>query len=277
MDLNDPTLRKAAVGKLQHGSKLAQSLRQDMDQWWAKNPVKVSTELRSDERTLDTVITTSPMPDVEDWYYRASDVLQNYRDALNRLAYGVSYSFLAPAKPKDVSFPIHRNEIGWQNWLKKRPELPQDVVERFRAFAPFVSGRPHLLALTTSNNVEKHELGFKLVARMTAFEMGGTTKVEGLYGDDKLAEQIKMTTGDSLDITEGRQVLATVIMPTKVLEFDPEGSGTRFSITPTILLEDEEVPLFAATEQIGLEVAWAIAHVTGIESDGKSQPKHINL
>ncbi len=42
MDLDDPALRKAAIGKLQYAFGLAKTLRTDMDAWWATDPVSLA-------------------------------------------------------------------------------------------------------------------------------------------------------------------------------------------------------------------------------------------
>lgn len=279
MDLDDPSLRKAATGKLAHAFKLAKALRSDMDEWWATSPVSLAQELHADDKTIDLVMHTSPMPPVEDWYNRMSDVLQNFRNALNRLTNSIGYKFTKPAKPGDGNFPIHNAEIGWQNWLKQHPEFPADIADRFRAFEPFVSGRPFLLALRDSNNLEKHDVGFAVSVMLTDFKMGGTFTVEGLWNDDRLGDKLNLIAGESLDIVSERQVLGTIEMPTRVLEIGPdtEDAESGFAFTPMMRFDAEEIPFFAAIDLIGREVTWAIAHITGLVTDAVNPPAHFDL
>lgn len=258
MDLDDPALRKAATGKLAHAFSLAKTLRTDMDDWWAAGPVSLVQELRADGKTVDIVMRTAPMPPAEDWYNRMGDVLQNFPNALNRLTNSVGYEFTKPAKPGDGNFPIHNAEIGWQNWLRQHPEFPADIADRFRAFEPFVSGRPFLLALRDSNNLEKHDVGFTLLVMLTDLKMGGTFEVEGQWNDDHLGDQLNLIAGETLDIVSEHQVLGTIEMPTRVLEVGPgaENDESGFAFTPMIRFDAEEIPFFAAIDLIGREECW---------------------
>ena len=279
MDLDDPALRKAATGKLTHAFSLAKKLRTDMDAWWATGPVSLVQELRADGKTVDIVMRTTPMPPEEDWYNRMGDVLQNFRNALNRLTNSVGYEFTKPAKPGDGNFPIHNAEIGWQNWLRQHPEFPADITDRFRAFEPFVSGRPFLLALRDSNNLEKHDVGFTVSVMLTDLKIGGTFKVEGQWNGDHLGDQLNLIAGETLDIVSERQVLGTIEMPTRVLEVGPgaENDESGFAFTPMIRFDAEEIPFFAAIDLIGREVTWAIAYLTGLVTDAVNAPAHFDL
>jgi hypothetical protein len=234
MDLEDPSLRKAATGKLMYALSLASALRSEMDGWWATGPVSLVQELRADGKTVDIVMRTDPMPPTEDWYNRMGDVLQNFRNALNRLTNSVGYQYTKPAKPGDGNFPIHNAEIGWQNWLRQHPEFPVDIANRFRAFEPFLSARPFLLALRDSNNLEKHDVGFTVSVMLTDVKMGGTFKVEGQWNGDHLGDQLSLIAGETLDILSERQLLGTIEMPTRVLEVGPgtEDSESGFAFTP---------------------------------------------
>ncbi len=279
MDLDDPALRKAATGKLAYAFSLAKALRSDMDAWWATGPVSLVPELRADGKTVDIVMRTTPMPPTEDWYNRMGDVLQNFRNALNRLTNSVGYELTKPAKPGDGNFPIHSAEIGWQNWLRQHPEFSVDIADRFRAFESFVSARPFLLALRDSNNLEKHDVGFTVSVMLTDFKMGGTFKVEGLWNNDHLGDQLNLIAGETLDIVSERQVLGTIEMPTRVLEVGP-GTGdaeSGFAFTPMMRFSSEEIPLFAAIDLIGREVTWAISYITGLLTDAVNPPTHFDL
>lgn len=277
VNLDDPLLRQAAVGKLEHARRLAQTLRVDMDAWWSTGPVTLRRELRADGQTVDVIMQTSPMPESEDWYNRMGDVLYNLRTALNRLTNAVGYAHTKPAKPGDGNFPIHDAEIGWQNWAKKHPEFPAEIADRFRAFEPFISGRPFLLALRDSNNLEKHDIGFSVSVTLTEFRTGGLMKVEGLWNDDHLGDRLNLIAGETLDVVSESQILATIEMPTRVLDLGAEGDESGFVLTPMIRFDDQEIPFFDAIDAIGREVAWAIAHVTGLVPDAITSPKEINL
>ncbi len=279
MDLDDPALRRAATGKLAHAFSLAKTLRTDMDAWWATGPVLLVQELRADGKTVDIVMRTAPMHPAEDWYNRMGDVLQNFRNALNRLTNSVGYEFTKPAKPGDGNFPIHNAEIGWQNWLRQHPVFPADIADRFRAFEPFASGRPFLLALRDSNNLEKHDVGFTVSVMLTDLKMGGTFEVEGQWNDDRLDDQLNLIAGETLDIVSERQVLGTIEMPTRVLEVGPgaENDESAFAFTPMIRFDAEEIPFFAAIDLIGREVTWAIAYLTGLVTDAVDPPAHFDL
>ncbi|HEX6970082.1 MAG TPA: hypothetical protein VF174_14905, partial [Micromonosporaceae bacterium] len=276
VDLDDPILRKAATGKLAHALALARALRSDMDAWWATGPVSLIQELRSDGRTIDLVMLTSPVPPVDDWYNRAGDMLQNFRNALNRLTNSIGYTFTKPAKPSDGNFPIHNAEVGWQNWLKKHPEFPVDVADRFRAFEPFVSGRPFLLALRDSNNLEKHDIGFTVSVTLTELRMGGTFQAEGLWEDDHLGDQLKLIAGESFDIISERQVIGTIEIPTRVIEIGPD-TDSKFFFTPMIRFDGNVIPFLTAIDSIGREVTWAIAYITGLVDNAIKPPPRIDL
>ncbi|MDT3344252.1 hypothetical protein [Microbacterium aquilitoris] len=194
MDLGDPALRKGATGKLARALQLARDLQRDMEVWWAANPVKLDVDLR-DERFIDIVAVTGLIPPADDWYHCSADTMQNFRDALNRLTFAVSYLYTAPAKPRDALFPMRRDIDGWEQWRKKNERLPDELIGRFHAFQPYISGRPFLSALTDSNNIEKHEDGFKLSVSVTELNAAGNFRVEGVWGDDKLGDRVKLAAG----------------------------------------------------------------------------------
>lgn len=276
MDLRDPALRKSAVGKLARGLRLAEDLRVDMEAWWALNPVRLEVTLR-EERHIDVVAVTEPIPPADDWYHCSADVMQNFRDALNRLTYTVSYLYSAPRKPRNASFPMRRNADGWEDWRKKNTKLPDALIARFHDFQPYISGRPFLSALTDSNNIEKHEDGFKLSVSLTEFKAGGTFKVEGLWDDDNLGERLSLTAGETLDLETGRQIVGTIEMPTRVLDMGDPAPTAEFTVTPVIRFDDEEIPVMAAIDLIGREVAWAIAYITGLNDDAQAPPERFDL
>lgn len=278
MELDDPALRRGATGKLAHALKLAEELRSDMDAWWASGPTTLALDLHDDRRTIDLVARTGPLPPVDDWYHRAADIMQNYRDALNRLAYSIGYVYSAPSKPRDGSFPMRRDTQGWEDWKKKQLTLPDFLIDRFYAFQPFISGREFLLALTASNNIEKHEGGFLFSITLTGLQMGpGTMTVEGLWNDDNLGEGLRLTAGETPDILTERQVMGTIEMPTPVLDLGEVDVRTDFAFTPMMRFDDQEIPLLGAIDLIGREVAWAIAYITGIAESATNPPDHFDL
>jgi hypothetical protein len=279
MDLDDPLLRKAATGKLEYAFSLARALLTDMEAWWATGPVSLAQELRTDGKSVDIVMRTATLPPAEDWYNRMGDVLQNFRNALNRLTNSLGYNFTKPAKPGDGNFPIHNSDIGWKNWLKQHPEFPADIADRFHAFEPFVSGRPFLLTLRDSNNLEKHDVGFTVSVMLTDLKIGGTFEVEGRWNDDHLGDQLKLIAGETLDIVSERQVLGTIEMPTRVLDVGPASDDTEsgFAFTPMIRFDDEEIPFIAAMDLIGREVTWVIAYLTGVITDAVNPPAQFDL
>lgn len=279
MELNDPALRAGALAKFAHAMKLGTALHSDMQTWWDLNPFKLELVAHDDQRTLEVVMATSPLPDIDDWYQRSGDVLHNFRAALNRLTYGVAFAHTAPGKPGDSNFPIHKGTEGWEGWLRKHPELPPDIALRFYEFEPFVSGRPVLTALTRADNLEKHEAGFELAVTLTEMKLEFATQVQGLWEKDGLSEQVEIVGGSTNDLTAPRQTLATIKLPTPILELTngktPDTDG--WAVTPLLRVDGEEIPLLAAFDHIGREVAWAISHVTGLTSDAKSAPNHFEL
>ena len=99
--------------------------------------------------------------------------------------------------------------------------LPDALRERFRAFQPYVSGRPYLSALTRSNNIEKHEAGFSFAVTLTELNLGpGEFTIEGLWDDEKLSDSLQFSGGELPDITSERQVIATMVMPTRVMDLE---------------------------------------------------------
>lgn len=277
MQPSDPEVRKGATGKLAHALTLAGDLRRDMDAWWSRNPVALQVNILDGERAVELLALTDPVPPVGDWYHRTADILQNFRDALNRLTYTVSYLSTAPSKPRDASFPIRRDEASWQSWVKKNPKLPAHLVSRFYRFQPFVSERPFLRALTDSNNIEKHEDGFVLVAALTELNLGGSFTVEGLWEDDGLGDQVELVAGETLDLSTGRQLIGRINLPMRILDFDQSAPRSEFTVTPLIRYDDEEIPALAAIDLIGREAAWAIAYITGLTDEFVTPPTHFDL
>lgn len=278
MELDDPALRKGATGKLAHALKLAKQLQAEIDAWWSTNPTSLRLELHDDERTIDLVAVTSPLPPVDDWYHTAADIMQNYRDALNRLTFAICYLHTAPSKPRDVTFPIRKNAESWAAWKKGHSMLPESLQSRFYAFQPYVSGREYLSALTESNNIEKHADGFKFAVTLTELQMGpGHMTIEGLWQDDKLDEGVRLTAGETRDILAERQIMGTIKMPTRIVSLGEVKVESSFAFTPMMRFDDEEIPLAGAINLIGREVTWAIAHVTGLVDSATEAPEHFSL
>lgn len=278
MELGDPALRKGALGKLAHALKLVTELQADMNAWWALSPTSLGFELLDDERTIEFFAVTSPLPPIDDWYHRAADIMQNYRDALNRLTNAICYLYTAPSKHRDPSFPIRKRAEGWEDWKKKHTILPDVLLARYHAFQPYVSGREYLSALSDSNNIEKHEDGFSFSITLTELRMGpGSMKVEGLWNDDKLEQRMKLTAGETLDIVAERQVIGTLEMPTRVFDLGVIEAEPVFTFTPMMRFNSEEIPLLAAINLIGREVTWAIAYLTGIVESATEPPAHFDL
>lgn len=279
MNLDDPALRVGALAKFSHAMKLGESLHADMQAWWDLEPLKLEIISQDDQRTLEIRMMTSPLPDIDNWHQRAGDILHNFRAALNRLAYGVAFAHTTPKKPGDSNFPIHKGQEGWEGWLRKHPELPADVAQRFLDFEPFVSGRPALSALTRADNLEKHENGFEFAVTLTGMKVGFETKAEGLWARDGLADKVGLVGGSTNDLTAPIQTIATITLPTPILELsagnlpDPDG----WVVTPMLRVEGEEIPLMAAFSYIGHETAWAISHITGLKTDSQNPPTHFDL
>jgi hypothetical protein len=278
MDIGDPALRRAATGKLSHALKLVQQLQADMDSWWSLNPASVVLDRRDDERTIDVVLTTTPLPPIDDWYHTAADILQNYRDALNRLTYSICYSLTAPSKPRDISFPIRKNDESWAAWKKIHSMIPGWLQDRFYAFQPYVSGREYLSALTESNNIEKHADGFKFAVTLSELHIGpGSITVEGLWDDHQLEPLVSVPAGDAFDIRAERQVIATIEVPARITDIGVGAVEPIFAFTPMMRFGDEEIPLLAAIDRIGREVTWAIAYITGTVETATEAPTHFEL
>jgi hypothetical protein len=279
VNLDDPALRVGALAKFSHAMALGESLSADMHAWWDLDPVKLELVSHDDQRTLEVQMLTSPLPSMDNWYQRAGDILHNFRTALNRLAYGVAFAHTTPKKPDDSNFPIHKGQEGWEGWLRKHPELPDHVVQRFYAFEPFVTGRPALSALTNADNLEKHENGFEFAVTLTEMNMGFETKVEGFWEKDGLAERVGLVGGSTTDLTAPTQTIATITLPTPILELSagnlPKPDG--LVVTPMLRVDGDEIPLMAAFSHIGHEVAWAISYITGLTSDSQAPPKHFDL
>lgn len=274
-ELTDPALRKGANGKLARALRLADQLQRDMQAWWSDNPVQLEVALR-DERFIDLVAVTDPVPPADDWYHCVADIMQNLRDALNRLTYAVAYFYTAPSKPRNTTFPIRRDVEGWEDWREKNRKLPDAIIARFHNFQPYISGRPFLTALTDANNIEKHEDGFNLTVSLTELRAGGTFRVEGGWEDD-LGARVKLTAGETLDLETGRQLIGTIEVPTRVLDMGDSSPTADFTVTAVIRYGDEEIPLGPAINLIGREVAWAIAYITGLIDDPSTPPERFDL
>lgn len=278
MELSDASLRKGAMGKLAHAIKIGQELRAEMDTWWGQDPTKLSLDLKEDGKTVEFVVHTVPMYPADDWYHRAADIMQNYRNALNRLTNSISYLHTAPAKLRNTDFPIRDDKKGWEGWAKQHSMLPEPLRERFHAFQPYVSGRPYLSALARSNNIEKHEDGFSFAVTLTELKLGPRDfTIEGLWDDDKLSDKLQFSGGETPDIVSERQVIATMVMPTRVIDLGALDVKSEFAFTPMMRFEGEEIPLLAAIDLIGREVAWAIGHITGLIDSATQPPDHFNL
>ena len=52
---------------------------------------------------------------------------------------------------------------------------------------------------------------------------------------------------------------------------------SEFAFTPMMRFEEEEIPLLAAIDLIGREVAWAIGHITGLVDSATQAPEHFDL
>jgi hypothetical protein len=105
------------------------------------------------------------------------------------------------------------------------------------------------------------------------------TRVQGLWKEEGLVDQVEMLGGSTNDLTAPLQTLATIKLRTPILKLtvgtspDPDG----WAVTPMLRVDGEEIPLLAAFNHIGREVAWAISHVTGLTKDAQVAPAHFDL
>lgn len=275
--LADPAFRAAANKKLRRAGKLRDELFARTHSWWESAPVALGTELLPDERTVELIMSVSPMPQVDDWWDHANDVLQNLRNALDRFHHAVCVRSNEPGWDGRVYFPITKDAKSWQQWTKQHGFLSPDLHRRYFAFQPWRSGRPMLRDLARITNLEKHAAGVKASISLTAMEMRGTTTLEGLWDDDNLGSVLTLDAGETNAIVAERQVLGTIRYNTRVIDLGDLQTIPTFTFEPLIHFDDQEIPVLRGIDMMAHEVMWSVAYISGLVESAAEPPKHFDL
>ena len=273
-DLTDPALRESANRKLRRGFELRAELHDKMHGWWNSNPVTLKNEVLDDGKTVELIMTTRSMPKVEDWWDHANDSLQNFRNALDRFHHAVCLHFAPEGWKGHLYFPITRDADKWKEWVKHHSMIPREVQMRYLAFQPWYSGRDFLRDLARITNLEKHEGGVVATISLTKMALNGTTRIEGIWGDEGLQELMKLEAGETNAIVAPRQVISRVTFPGRIIDLGDLADESKVTFEPLAHFDgDEEVPVLLGIQLISQEVTWAISYIAGLVGSTTDAPK----
>lgn len=121
-----------------------------------RTPVTVLARSGSRSSDIDVVALTEPLPPLNDWWRRAVDVFSNVRSALDQFHHEVWLNQVGSEPGRSIYFPITANEPSWDKWAREHRRFSPEIIERYRAFQPWVSGRPYFETFSEIKRAENH-------------------------------------------------------------------------------------------------------------------------
>lgn len=271
MQLPEPVY-KPAVERVLHAMDLAGDLSMRTQLWWAQRPVRVFARIGVRSSDIEIVAQTNPLPPLSDWWRRAADVFSNLRSALDQFHHEVWMHVRGTEPGHSVYFPITADEVAWENWERQHKRFPAELISRYRAFQPWVSGRPYLRDLAEIKRAENHRRSLVPGLDLAKMDIGGISMtVTPTLTKKELQECLTAAMADSTALDRHERVLLTMSLPGH-LELIDDDPPLEYEFSPYFVAGGEQVPWTAGLSLISREVTWAIAHISGFESQAVNPP-----
>ncbi len=212
-----------AAERVTYAMSLAQDLSLRTSLWWAQDPVTVLARSGSRSSDIDVVALTDPLPPLNDWWRRAVDVFSNVRSALDQFHHEVWLNLVGSEPGRSIYFPITANEPSWDKWARGHRRFSPEIIERYRAFQPWVSGRPYLQTLSEIKRAENHRRSLVPGLNLATLNTGMIeSTVAPMLTEAELKELTGITVAESTALDVPERVLLTLSTPGHVeLTTDP--------------------------------------------------------
>ncbi|WP_448236002.1 hypothetical protein [Microbacterium paulum] len=267
-----------AAERVAYAMSLAQDLSLRTSLWWAQDPVTVLARSGSRSSDIEVVALTDPLPPLNDWWRRAVDVLSNVRSALDQFHHEVWINQVGSEPGRSIYFPITANEPSWDKWAREHRRFSPELIERYRAFQPWVSGRPYFETLSEIKRAENHRRSLVPGLDLATLNTGMIeSTVAPMLTEAELKELTEITVAESTALDVPERVLLTLSTPGHV-ELTTDPTILRdYTFAPYFVAGGEHVPWTPGISLITREATWAIAHIAGLEGDAVNPPTHFDF
>lgn len=203
---------------------LANELRGRIDEWSAAETLLARAH-QADPHTVEFRLVVRREPPIEEWSLILGDALHNLRAAFDNVVWALAtIGGATPLQPKQVAFPLTRNEKDWTQRVRSLESIPADLLERLRSLQPWVDGvdvDESLLGLLHSFDIiDKHR---GLIASSLHFKRLLISGID--LGLDVLSHpdegSLSYTTLKTPVAIKDNVVLTTIHSETRTLHADP--------------------------------------------------------
>lgn len=119
---------------------LANELRGRIDEWSAAETLFARVH-QADPHTVEFRLMVRREPPIEEWSLILGDALHNLRTAFDNVVWALAtIDGASPLQPKQVTFPITKNEQDWKGRIRSLESIPADLLDRLRALQPWADG-----------------------------------------------------------------------------------------------------------------------------------------
>ena len=149
--------------KIERAGRQFRGLEQDVDAWNAEHQVYAPSRSPWDG---DPRVQIFRPPEVAalpwfDWEATFHDGVHNLRAGLDNLCFELAHlDDVAPSKPRQIYFPMTKDEKGWQDRAKYLESVPRSLLDRLRECQPWARPDPMnpdpLLLIADIDDGDKH-------------------------------------------------------------------------------------------------------------------------
>jgi hypothetical protein len=166
-----------------------------VDAWVSTHPFGTEQEVSEDRLRWSLRLSVSHPPPILEWSVHVGDCVHNLRSALDAAVWEfATLDGAAPSRPRDVQFPIVRNEASWNAEAQRRLQTtPSAVIERIRVVQPFMrppgeQAADPLVLLQYLSNLDKHQSAIRMSIPVDQMKTG--TEYFGInFGFDEASKR----------------------------------------------------------------------------------------
>jgi hypothetical protein len=131
--------------KIERAGRQFRGIEQDVDAWNAEHQVYAPSRSPWDG---DPRVQIFRPPEVDalpwfDWEATFHDGVHNLRAGLDNLCFELAHlDDVAPSKPRQIYFPMSKDEKGWQDRAKYLESVPRSLLDRLRECQPWARPDP---------------------------------------------------------------------------------------------------------------------------------------